>query len=225
MPALPSVPTVIRAGYRFGQSAGEALGKVALHYAFTGGPPSVSDLIAMANTMQTAVGSHLAPLTPSSITWEDVELTDLTSSTSADGTSTGSTHVGSRSGNTPPLSVCCMTRYQISRRYRGGHPRTYWPIGTEADFGTILDWSSSFITAVDAGIPALITACLAATSGSTSLTDLVNVSYFHGSTPFTEPSGRVRNIATLRTTPVVDVISYGFAQSFYASQRKRRGKV
>lgn len=225
MPALPSVPNALKAGFIFGQSAGEALGKVALHFAYTGGTPDVAAVAAIATAMQASLGTHVAPLTPSSIDWSATEVTDLSSPTGASSFDHDTAHPGTRSGNTPPLSVCVLTLYDIARRYRGGHPRSYWPLGTEADFGTILNWSGSFITAVDAGISAHINACLAATGGTTSLTNLINISYFHGSVPFTEPSGRVRNIAQLRATPVVDVISYKFARDFYASQRKRRGKV
>lgn len=225
MPALPSVANVIRSGFRFGQPAGEALGKVALHFAFTGGPPSPANLVSIANDFMAATSTHLAPLMASEISWQDVTNTDLTSPTSAVGISTHATVPGTRGSGDNPSPLCVYTNYDLSRRYRGGHPKSFWPFGVASDQGSFNDWSSSLITAVDAAVPAFIAECLASTHGGVALTDWVMVSYFHGATPFTEPSGRVRMINTLRATPLVDSLTYGFAQSVYGVQRRRRGKV
>lgn len=225
MPALPSVANIIRSGFLFGQPAGEALGKVALHFAFTGGPPSAAQLIDIGNQFMNATDAHLKSLTPNAIHWQSATLTDLTSSTSATGESTHASIAGTRGASSVATPLCVMTNYLVSRRYRGGHPKSFWPFGVVGDLGDYNHWDNTLIADVDAGVPAFITACLAASSGGVAISDWVQVSYFHGFTPFTEPSGRVRNIPNVRATPLVDPLAYAFASSIFGVQKRRRGKV
>ena len=225
MPALPSIPNIIRAGFRFGNDSTTQIAGVALHYAYTGGPPVVSDVAAVALALKGAFGTHVAPQMSHHYGLDEVVVTDLSSPTGATAGDGTATVPGTLSGSTLQAGTSLVAHYDISRRYRGGHPKSFWPLGDEDQLGTIADWNSTFVSNVSAALAAFETAALLISSGTTSLAHQVNVSYFHGSTPFTLPGGRVRNIPTLRTTPLVDQITFGFAAPYIGSQRRRRGKV
>lgn len=225
MPALPSVPNALKAGFAFGLPAGEFIAKVALHFLYTGGPPDVAAAVAIANTFMDAFDTDGKGLMANELQLNDVTITDLSSPTGAVGISTHGVIAGTRGSSDIPSPLCATTTYKVSRRYRGGHPKSYWPFGVNGDLATFNTWGSTFISDVDTDIPAMITACLAASSGGTSLSDWVQISYFHGATPFTEPSGRVRMINTLRATPVVDPLTYGGLMNQFGVQKRRRGAV
>jgi hypothetical protein len=219
------VANIIKSGWNFGLPAGEAIARVGLHFAFTGGPPTTAELIDIANDFMTAYDTHGKSLTASEVVLDSVDLTDLTSPTSAVGESTHSTIAGTRGDSDNPSPLCATTIYGVSRRFRGGHPKSYWPFGVSGDLGSYNRWSSGFITAVDAGVQALITECLTSTHGGVAITDWVCVSYYEGFDNFTEPSGRARVIPRLRATPVVDSMFYKYLMPEYGVQRRRRGKV
>ena len=225
MPALPSIPNIIRAGFRFGNNTTTQIAGVALHYAYTGGPPGVSDVAGVALDLKNAFGTHVASQLSHDYGLDEVVVTDLSSPTGAtagDGTATVN---GTLSGSTLQAGTCALAHYDITRRYRGGHPKSFWPLGDEDQLATIAQWNSTFVTNVSAALAAFEAAALAISVGGSSLSHQVNVSYFHGSTPFTLPGGRVRNIPTLRGTPLVDQITFGFVNPIIGSQRRRRGKV
>jgi hypothetical protein len=129
--------------------------------------------------------------------------------------------VGTRTGATLGAQVAFVISGEIFRRYRGGHPRNYFPFGVDTDSYDARSWHTAFQTDVSEGWGEFVNAVEAAGwTGAGTLTP-VNVSYYEGFTNHTYPSGRVRPIPTLRGTPVIDVIESYIFRPDYETQRRR----
>jgi hypothetical protein len=150
-----------------------------------------------------------------------VRCIDLSSPTGAEGEHAQASP-GTGGVDILPGATCLLMRYVINRRYRGGKPRSYFPFGVQTDLSTRQQWGTGFLTDIDGKYAAAHTAILALSSGSTVITDQVNVSYYEGFTVQTSPStGRATNVPKRRTTPLVDTIVSFSASGTPASQRRR----
>lgn len=219
MPALPDVPGVIRVDMHF--SYGEDLfAKCRFFAAYSGSAPSVGQLNTFAGVVVTEYDSQLKGLASSSVHLTEVVVTDLTTPTSSVG-STAASVAGTRSGPGLPASACVVQSRHVARRYRGGHSRIYWPFGTGNDNADNQVWEPTFVTQCDTDLTAFGTAIHAAVwSGGGTLTP-VSVSYYSGFTTHTGTTGRVRNVSTVRSVPLVDLIVGDTIQHGIGSQRKR----
>jgi hypothetical protein len=165
--------------------------------------------------------SLIAPYSDPEFTLTEVLAEDLSSSTGAVG-STAASVVGSRAGTPIPASACALVNLTIQRRYRGGKPRIYLPVGMSGDVSTGQNWGTTFTTNLLSAYQALVTNMISAPPGATTITGQVNVSYYSGFT-VRNPGGGVRakNIPTLRVTPVVDAVLASSINPRFASQRRR----
>jgi len=219
LPELPSPGAVLRVEFKIADGASiEAGSRFFLSY--TGGPPSGADLNTLAAAVASQFTTHLAAIVSTAETLTDVIITDLSSDTGAIGTWTG-TNDGTRSGTQNIANAAATVNHAVSRRYRGGRPRTYLRCGTESDLSGTNEWTSGARTAFLEAWEAWIAAILATTGIGVTLTNIVNVSWYKGNTVFTTPTGRARNIPTLRTTPVVDPITSSIVAQKVGSQRRR----
>jgi hypothetical protein len=151
----------------------------------------------------------------------DVTITDMSSSTGSIGTWTGSEE-GTSAGNALPASACALVNHEISRRYRGGRPRTYVRCGRSQDLNGTNEWTSGFQSSVLEAWQDWIASILAVSTLSITLENIINISYYEGFTPFETPSGRYKNIPNLRTGgPVKDNIVSSVVAIKVASQRRR----
>jgi hypothetical protein len=219
MPALPSVNKVLKVQYKF--AIGGDLGAMCHEFwAYTGTGPSVADADTFAGDISNSYNTWMCPFMTDEKSLEEVIVTDLTSPTAAVGTD-ATAHVGSLAGNYLPASASALLSRTVARRYRGGHPRTYLPLGNQAnldgsqtwDAGIIADWLSawgSHVDQVETGPPATI-----------GTVTPVNVSYYAGFTPHEGTTGRYRNVASARAIPVVDAIE-GFLFRLGVAQIRRR---
>lgn len=193
-----------------------------LHY--SGTAPANADLVTFAQGIAGQYGTNLKALAHPDVTLVSVTCTDLTSSSGAIGVYASGT-VGTRTGSPLTANAALIISYQIARRYRGGHPRGYWPFGIAADISTEQTWGSTFLTTAKTDIDAFINAILAAGwTGAGTLTH-VNVSYYSGFTVVTNPvTHRARNAPTLRGTPITDLVVARVPQALVGSQRRRIGR-
>jgi hypothetical protein len=219
MPARPSPGAVLFIQFRIGDNASVEAGS-GFYVTYTGGAPSASDLNSLATSVSTEWGTHMAPITLNSEGLHGVIITDLSSDTGSVGEWTGDV-AGSLGGSPNIASAAVVVNHQIDRRYRGGRPRTYVRAGTEGVLEGTNEWTSDFITDALEAWEAWIAAILATTGVGVTLTNIVNVSFYHGNTVFTTPTGRARNIPTLRDTPVVDPIVASSVATKVGSQRRR----
>lgn len=223
MAPLPVVPSVIRTALVFSYSGDtDVITRFFLKY--TGTPPTNGELDSYAVAIGDYWGDFLKPYSTSIVSLETVEMVDLTSDTSAQGTATVGV-AGTNGDEILPADVAVVASYEIGRRYRGGHPRGYWPAGGSADLLNAQQWTTTFqgdfLTALGSFFSDVVGA---GWSGSGSITQ-VNASLFEGFTVEISPStGRARNVPTKRASALVDPITTVVVQQRVGSQRRRLGR-
>lgn len=219
MPALPPVPGALKASFQ--HTIGGVPAFVHWYFGYSGSAPLSVDAAALANNMKSAWSTNFAPLAHPQVTLTQVQVTDLSSVTGGQGTSSGAV-VGTRTGGPLVAASSCMLLLKIGRRYRGGKPRQYWPLGTATDVLDPQHWTSAFTGGVAPAWNAMQTAILASTWTGGNIVRSINISYFQGFTVVTNPvTGRARNAGKLRTTPVVDTVGSSVVSSRIATQRRR----
>lgn len=223
MPALPSPGPVVRCHLRFGPSDTNQWGS-RFYLTYTGGPPSFSDIATFAGDVLAQAASDLVPNIGSSLFLTEAQVVDLSSDTGNEGIATGS-HEGGMTGAPVPEDVSAIVNHEIGRRYRGGKPKIFLPPGDVTALADDKSWTTDYVGAVSEGWATFIAALLALSFGSFSLSNIVNVSYYHGFTVFTTPLGRARNIPTQRATPLVDDITSSSCRGEIGSQRRRRTAI
>ena len=153
---------------------------------------------------------------------EEVFIQDLSSASGGEGAS-GTGSVGTRGSGELPVGVCVLVNYAIQRRYRGGKPRSYFPFGIQSDLLDGSSWSGAAIAAFHAGVQGFITGMIGQVAGSTTISDLVNVSYYDGVITTTPPwrGPGFKYPRALRAVPVVDTITSSAVAAKPGSQRRR----
>lgn len=221
MPALPAVPGVLRIIFDWTVGSDITVG-CRLFYAYTGAAPSSADCLSLATDIHGYAVDSLNPLLSSGQFLDSVRVTDMASDTGGDATY-ALVSAGTRAGSQNPASVCIVEQHKITRRYRGGKPRTYWPFGVDEDLLTPQLWTTTFVAAMNSGFAAFTAAVSALTAGTTDVNDQVNVSYYSGFTPVLNPvTGRTRDVPKLRVGgPVTDTINSSIADQTIGSQRRR----
>lgn len=219
MPPLPNVPNVLRSDIQW-EVGTDAQVTTKLFWRYSGSSPTNTDAIALAADIYNAMSAIHAFWTPAT-SLTGVKVTDLSSNVGGVGEFAQVT-VGTLSGATLPASTAVLTNWQISRRYRGGKPRSYWPWFGAGDVNTRQTWMATSVTGVDSHLATFMAAVIGSVSGATTITQHVSVSYYESFTVVVNPiTGRSKNVAKLRAVPLVDQIqSYATSLSI-ASQRRR----
>ena len=117
---------------------------------------------------------------------------------------------GTLAGTPITAETCMLITMQIGRRYRGGHPRMYLPLGGAASILDQTHWTTTFQSTIQTKWAAFYNAVIAGGAGTPTLDYQANVSYY---------SGKV-----LRTTPVIDKVLGWTIQQVPGSQRRRMGR-
>lgn len=222
MPALPSVNDAIAVTYDFTIGA-DTLARCRQFFGIhpsSGTGLTNAQAAAMATAISSSYGTNLKTLARGSTSLTSVKVTGLTSPT--DGFGEDATVIaGTRTGNQLSASQAILQSLHLERRYRGGHPRTYWPFGTDGDLDTPQLWEPTFVTAVGTGLDNHFTDW--STDLPSGITNVfpINISYYQGFTPITGSTGRVRNVSKPRLSPIVDLILSFAIQQGIANIRKR----
>lgn len=199
-PFIP-IPGVIRVALE-GAQAGRPFANV-FHAQYTGGPPTAGQLGDWAGTWYTAVTGVLAAIAHTTVTYEQVQVTDLSAITAAQVISASSVP-GALAGDTIPSNSCGLVNYNSSFRYRGGHPRTYYVCGVQASMLNANTWTTGFQGNLQDAAES-VTSNFALSEGGFVVTQQCAVSYIsadvHRVTPVIMPIGIVTasaGIATMR---------------------------
>jgi len=184
MPALPPIADVLKVVFQ--GTVGDRDWVNVLHYQYSGGAPSSADLDGYAATLSSSWGSVMSPLQDTNTAQTVVQLTDLTSPTSGQGT-TESTNPGTREGDFLPASTCMLINYPLSNRYRGGHPRTYLCVGVWADTESPQQWVSTFQSAVTTAWKTFTVDQVGVTVGPATIASIGAVSYRFEKAPRVTP--------------------------------------
>lgn len=220
MPALPNVPSTLKVALK--GSAGSEQWLTRFYLQYPGAAPSASQLATLNNGIIAAFTSHLQPLMTANKELLEVDTVDLSTPSSAQLATTAAV-IGSEAGAWLPLMACTVAGYGISRRYRGGHPRGYWPLGAQGDVATSGEWSTTYQAAAQGAIGSFFNDVTGIIWGVSEITKHVNVSYYQGFTVVTDPiTGRARNVPKLRPGgPVIDLIVSTNVRAILGTQRRR----
>lgn len=120
-----------------------------LHYQYTGTPPTDAICAAFASAIASTWATNMAPACPSPTQLTQVQVTDLTSPSSGEGTWVGN-HPGTRGDDSIPANAALLISYVIQNRYKGGHPRTYLYVLGNADLQGASEWSTAATAEVQA---------------------------------------------------------------------------
>lgn len=221
MPALPDVPQVLRLDH-FLTIGEDTHALCRLHCTYTGPAPSNATCVAIGVQLFNHWTAEFPPYMSADKSITGIGVTDLTSPTSGTGIESA-VFAGTRAGTGLPAAVCALVNAHISRRYRGGKPRTYWPFGVHEDLADEQTWMSGFPANITAAVNAYNALIQGTVVSGTALGPLVNVSYYKGFTPVTNPiSGRTRDVPTVRTGAIpVDVITSFSTNPKLGTQRRR----
>lgn len=221
MPALPPVPAVIRADvlYELGSDI-DALTR--LHIGYSGTPPIDATCVALAGLLNIIFGAEFGTYMTPGNKILGVRVTDLSSPTGGQGESLSTTN-GSYSSGVVPAGVSLLANMTIQRRYRGGKPRSYLPLGGSVGLTSQSLWDPTFLANVQAALNACIADIAVTATGGCALGTLVNVSYYEGFVNAQNPvTLRWRAIPKLRVGgPVVDTVTSWVANAKPSSQRRR----
>lgn len=206
MPALPPAGDVVRidVGLEVGTDA-HAINR--FHWAYSGSHPDPADCESIGNQVATAWNAHLRAFMTENSAQSTVDVVDLSSLLGAGGLIVNNA-VGTRAGASIPAASAVLVNHKISRRYRGGKPRSYLPLFVASDLNGPSGWLSASVTALQTAYDAWAAEISGFTAGSTLLGSQVAVSYFLNN--------------ALRATPLVEPITASVVNGAPASQRRRQ---
>jgi hypothetical protein len=221
VPALPSPGAVIKTNIQW-SIKGDVQGETILFWSYTSGAPSATDLSTFAGDIVNAGSVEFQALCDNFTGMTACTARDLSSDMGNEATA-GTPWVGTRGTELLSPATSAVVSHSISRHYRGGHPRTYLPVGISSDVATSGLWSTGFVSSVDTAWGTFVGGVLGASPyGSLAIAQLVNVSYFGPpNRTITGSTGRVRTVSTVRDTPIVDRITGHVTRRNIGSQRRR----
>lgn len=144
MPALANVQYGARVEMKW-QTGSSPMGGVRLFFQYSPANPPAADLQTWVNHISQQWGAWMAPLQHQNQSLVSVVAVDLNNANGNEAAWTGSV-AGGRSGSELPVDNAVLVNYQIGTRYRGGKPRTYWPLGVDTDVANGRSWSGAFQT-------------------------------------------------------------------------------
>ena len=220
MPALPFPGPVLKVDILF-QVGSDAAALTRYFLGYTGSAPTAGAIDAFAGLLNPYCDDALPPLMHADTTYLGCTWTDLASSTGVEGTFPESS-AGSRAGAALGADVCLLANMAQGRRYRGGKPRGYWPLGTATDLQTRQTWTSDFTSAAVTILQDIYSQNNDQSADGCTITNQVNVSYYGPPNRIiTGSTGRVRTVSTVRAVPIVDSVTAVSINDRLASQRRR----
>lgn len=190
-----------------------------LHFLWSGSTPSNAALGNLATFISTRWGVRMAPQCPSPTQLVQVQCTDLTSDTAAEGTWLGNIP-GTRGDDSIPANAAMLVSYNIATRYRGGHPRQYLYVLGNADLTGAMAWNNTAAAAVFLAWQEFLDDIMSHAEGTTTFPEFGAIRYYGKFAPNDGPP-RYR-----LTTPVPLPIGVGAStyETEIASQRRRVGR-
>lgn len=191
------------------------------YLSYAGSAPTGANCTSLAGDIMTALGGQLQPLLSFQSSVQECDVLDIATSSGLSGQSTAAFD-GTRAGTSLPAQVSVTIEYGIARRYRGGKPRAYLPLGMDADLLDVANWQGSFVNAVNAAMIAGFAAVEALSVGAMGALKHVNLSYYKGYQNVEIPGKRAYNTPMYQYPAVHDNITGYFCKGELSSQRRRR---
>jgi hypothetical protein len=182
-------------------------------------PWTQADIQVLATAGFTAWSTALKGNSATNVSITECDALDLSNTTGVGFNYTATPVNGILSGGVQPSSLCMVISNKIADRYRGGHPRTFWPCGTQSQMSGEAAWTTSFQNSLAANQATYVSTVRAAaySFGTTTLNHVVpRYSYTYTSDPVKHKWTKERT--ALLDTPTVS--SY-VAVAKTGSQRRR----
>jgi hypothetical protein len=220
-PLLPTPSGVLRIRYVFNEGAHTAFGSKH-DQAYTGTAPTTSDMAELIPLLAGFYETHLVGLQSSDVGLNTIEIRDQANPSTVPATE-AVTVDGTRAPGQDDVGRAACLIYRPDRSYRGSRPKSFWPWGIQADTTGSSQWASAFQSEVNTAWAAYQSAIAGTPFGGSTLRQQVGISYFERPyTPVTNPTtGRVRNVPTTRTPPLVTNILTAELTPVFGSQRRR----
>ena len=221
MPALPNYPNVLAVDLTWDVGA-DASVATKVHFTYSGTAPANTVCATIASDIYAFAVAELIPLLHPDNNLTGVIVTDLTSPTSGFGDHLAVT-AGSRSGTPLAAGTAVLSNTKIPRRYRGGKPRNYWPLGIAEDLLTPTAWKGASVSDFLAGTAGWIDDVITIVESGTTIVTMCSISYYEGFTAVTNPiTGRTRDVPKVRAAAIPPDLFNGFSiNTKPASQRRR----
>lgn len=164
-----------------------------------GGQWSPADIQKLADTIFQGYQVHIAPYLANNGQIQAVKTVDIGTPTPSEGLSTHAPFNFTGASATTP-SLCVMVNFTIPYRYKGGHPRTYFPPGPDAGMVAGEDqWNATILNNVVTGMANIVNDVVAAIPGTTHVVPL----YTYTTTMNARGTKVLRERNSLKATPVV----------------------
>lgn len=221
MPRPPDVPSTIR--FRLtGTLQNAAAWGVRFYSTYTGGEPTVANMLTLCEGVGTAWQANISAFQATSSALTAIDGVDL-SSTDGAGNTADVDYAGEAAFNQLPNQVAAVAKFDIARRYRGGKPKMFVPAITT---NAVLDeshFTGAFCDDLGAAMNSFNDNVKALFADSTTLTGIVNVSFYDGFTSVQNPvTLRWRNVPTYRAVALIDVVGGFTVDPVFGTQKRRR---
>jgi hypothetical protein len=223
VPALPDYPNVLKVRTLFTIGSDTDV-STTLHFLYSGTAPTDAVCSTIAGDLQGFSVSALQAVLGNENTLDGVTVQDLTSATAGYGEDLTVTD-GTETGAPLPAATCVLASAAIARRYRGGKPRNYWPLGTSTDLLNPSAWVGASVTAFDVAIAAYINDIVGWTVSGTTVGAWVSISYYEGFTSILNPvTGRTRDVPKVRAAAITPDTVLSMAISPRPATQRRRSQ-
>lgn len=221
MPHPPVVPDVIR--FRLtGTLSNDAAWGVRVYSSYTGGTPSVANMLTLCEGMGTAWEANLSAFQSTDTTLTAVDGVDL-SATDGAGNTADVSYSGSLAQPDLPNQCAAVIKFDIARRYRGGKPKMFLPTAGGTTLQDESHFTDTYCNDLGAAANSFNDNVKALYADAVTLTGIVNVSFYEGFTSVQNPiTLRWRNVPTYRAVALVDVVGGFTVDPVMGSQKRRR---
>jgi hypothetical protein len=191
-----------------------------LHFLYSNAAPTSTDCVNIATKLAQQMGTGVLSQFPASTVLTEVICTDIGSANGFQGVWSGS-EPGVNTGNALASSSAFVVNFIVNARYRGGHPRAYFPPMTSQALLDPSKWVASNAATYLGDIKTALQGMAGFVSGATTITEQVAVSYYQGGTWKPDQNGRYHWVPTRRSPPIsLPVVSYSY-YPLVGSQRRR----
>jgi hypothetical protein len=184
-------------------------------------PPTHAEMVVLVNAIISSWGTNLKSLFVTGHSLLEVDAIDIASLTGERVLQSAAVAGTDTSGSLASGTALVLQKH-IARRYRGGHPRSYFGGIPQGALATAGQWSTLYQTEWATNWAAFITSLsVPALSGGPGVVGEVNISFFSGYDNVIVAGHRARSVPRPRTPPVQDLITSYTTNPRPASQRRR----
>lgn len=219
MGALPDVPGVVKLTLNWGVD-GDVHAQT-IHFARYTGTADAPACVALAEAAVSTAATEFQGLCTSFTGVLSATARDLATDMGAEETA-GAPWTGTRTGDRLAPGTAFVQSYAISRHYRGGHARNYFPFGSGTDVAATGLWADAFLTAAETAVINWFADWTGSTYSAMVVGSHCQVSYYGPpNRVITGSTGRMRTVSSIRMPPLVNDVRSSTGRKLIASQRRR----